>query len=626
MSLASAESLYTQLKLNETTYEDIKDKLPPLNLPDHILFPRNVKDIVEIVEHAGSKCLSVSIKNGGHSYHGASTQAGSIQLNMREFPKYSETSIVECVSGNTGNACKLALARSKNATIRVGGGELWDSVYRAVLNYPLPVSSTQTPRYDVVGGGAGTVSAIGGWMQGGGESIGDERMYGFGVDQVLELEMVLADGSHIKFGPTEWEVETKFMYPRTIKVEGLCNSNVLSSEESDWQWESCTSEIPFDQLWKAVRGGGGGTYGIVTAATYQLHPHKPLHQFAMTKASATALGTNCELQQNCVQADKAIVFFFMDLLFNPELVGLDEDTSNGCGHPGFSFEITTYRPLFCREPLKVKEAWIEYVKKLDGLDNLQEVLLALFSFELIGTYAQLLISKGGEWDLAPAGKMNDYPPPSPYPSTVGCWSILVPKYNLKYKTDEIWSFLKYFGGSSHVIGGKTSVAHDQMTAMNPIQRESGLQACIPERGYEEVVRGILLPTYNALNPNQTFPGGTEYNHISNILFGPLKSNHAKPCPEKKDYSWQKENCVSIEESVWGTTILIELELIKKKVDPHNMFKCYRCIGYDNVGCKAGQTSAPSPAASSATRSGPSFPPNIMIIVNIVTTVMIYIIF
>jgi hypothetical protein len=39
-------------------------------------------------------------------------------------------------------------------------------------------------QYEVIGGGAGTVSAAGGWLQGGGISTGLERLWGFGVDQV----------------------------------------------------------------------------------------------------------------------------------------------------------------------------------------------------------------------------------------------------------------------------------------------------------------------------------------------------------------------------------------------------------------------------------------------------------
>ena len=132
---------------------------------------------------------------------------GSLLTNLRRFPKYSHTSITECdfVSplDSLAGVCELAGARGKHAVIRVGGGEAWDDVYRAVLDWNHRVPRKR--KYDILGGGAGTVGAAGGWLQGGGLGLGNERMVGIGVDQVLELQMVLADGSHVKFGPTEWK-------------------------------------------------------------------------------------------------------------------------------------------------------------------------------------------------------------------------------------------------------------------------------------------------------------------------------------------------------------------------------------------------------------------------------------
>ena len=89
--------------------------------------------------------------------------------------------------------------------LRVGGGEVWDDAYRAVdnANYWLQGAVNQT--VEVMGGGSGTVSAAGGWMQGGGLGWGQERVWGYGADQVLELEMVLASGQHVKLGPSKWE-------------------------------------------------------------------------------------------------------------------------------------------------------------------------------------------------------------------------------------------------------------------------------------------------------------------------------------------------------------------------------------------------------------------------------------
>ena len=247
-----------------------------LNLPEKIAFPTSVKDVVEIVEYAKAADMPISIKTSGHSYPGSSTLAGSVNMNLRDFPKYSQVPMLQSwVTGelpavtpcdadvlaanghNMTEACKLAQARGKPATLRVGGGEVWDDAYRAVdnANYWLQAVVNQTVM--VMGGGSGSVSAAGGWMQGGGLSNGAERVYGFGADNVLELEMVLASGQHVKFGPSEWRAAEGFLYPKTTKVQGFCNTNVTAAED-EWLWEDCEEAVPFEDLWYAVRGGGGG--------------------------------------------------------------------------------------------------------------------------------------------------------------------------------------------------------------------------------------------------------------------------------------------------------------------------------------------------------------------------------
>lgn len=41
--------------------------------------------------------------------------------------------------------------------------------------------------------------------------------------------------------------------------------------EGSWEWVECGEEVAdFEDLWFAVRGGGGGTFGIVTAVYYQV--------------------------------------------------------------------------------------------------------------------------------------------------------------------------------------------------------------------------------------------------------------------------------------------------------------------------------------------------------------------
>ncbi|KAL8627462.1 hypothetical protein Q9189_006839 [Teloschistes chrysophthalmus] len=75
-----------------------------------------------------------------------------------------------------------------------------------------------------------SVGCLGGWMQGGGHGPAT-RDFGLGADQVLEAEVVTSDGQVVTASPCQ---------------------------HSD--------------LFFAIRGGGGGTYGVVLSTTVKAHP------------------------------------------------------------------------------------------------------------------------------------------------------------------------------------------------------------------------------------------------------------------------------------------------------------------------------------------------------------------
>ena len=115
-------------------FADVRASLPPLNLPSSISFPASVAEAVEAVQYAKENALRISIKTSGHSYPGSNGRKNQLQLNLRGMPKYAATSITDCVGqAAEGAPCRLALARNKSAVVRVGGGELWDDLYRAVI-------------------------------------------------------------------------------------------------------------------------------------------------------------------------------------------------------------------------------------------------------------------------------------------------------------------------------------------------------------------------------------------------------------------------------------------------------------------------------------------------------------
>ena len=84
------------------------------------------------------------------------------------------------------------------------------------------------------------MGAAGGWLEGASLGNGSDRLYGYGVDEVLqlEMEMVLADGTHMKFGPQNGSKGGPgLLYPQTTRVEGKCNARA-HNEDCEWAWQA----------------------------------------------------------------------------------------------------------------------------------------------------------------------------------------------------------------------------------------------------------------------------------------------------------------------------------------------------------------------------------------------------
>jgi hypothetical protein len=566
-------------------------------------FPKSVADVVEAVKYAKAQDMPISVKTSGHSYAGSSTLAGSVNINMRDFPKYSQKhwlnskvlgelpAVTPCdatflasIGREMTPACKLALARGKNATLRVGGGELWDDAYRGVDNSNYWMIRNGFGPVEVMGGGAGTVSAAGGWMAGGGLSDGSERVYGYGVDNVLELEMVLPSGDHVKFHPSAWEESPGYLVPKTTKVAGFCNKNV-AADESEWQWEVCTVAVPWEDLWYAVRGGGGGSYGVVVGLTYQLHPRRFRYDIAIDRQAYGSCGNltgNALLASpGCREVQHAFTDFWIDLLYNSSAIGVPEEVSLNCGQTSLLYMINDFT-IICHDKDKsssIEDAWATYWESYTGpvpagMDMDEWASSALVFSDQFKSLAANEIQKiiNDDTDI-PEGHIPDSPTPLTLGNVVG-WSALVPVDFFLQKNEAV--HLMVSGGDFHVAGGHVGKLHDQMTALSDIYRISGAQhVLIP-------LAPILFPKVTAFHPSAPegkILGGTEYNHVNRDEFGPLKSDHSKLCPVTLTHAEKEEQCLSLQEGVWGTDGLARLEAIKAKIDPQGLFQCQKCVGF-----------------------------------------------
>jgi FAD/FMN-containing dehydrogenase len=128
-------------------------------LPIRVVQPASIGDLVATLKWAYENKVPFSVKTGGSNWGGASAGGGTLSINTRSLPAYAMASadaVHECEGTDQDPAaCQLALARGKTAFIRVGGGEVWDAVLRAVAVYNDDPANEDGNKYMVVSGSAG---------------------------------------------------------------------------------------------------------------------------------------------------------------------------------------------------------------------------------------------------------------------------------------------------------------------------------------------------------------------------------------------------------------------------------------------------------------------------------------
>jgi FAD/FMN-containing dehydrogenase len=166
--------------------------------------------VAAAVDFARRHDLRVVIKGGGHSYLGTSSAPDSMLIWTRAMDR------IELHDSFVPSGCSRA---APQPAVSVGAGAVWLHVYDAV--------TTKTGRY-VQGGGCATVGVAGLVQSGGFSSF--SKNYGTAAGSLLEAEVVTADG--------------------VVRVVNACND---------------------PQLFWGLKGGGGGSLGVVTRVTLKTH-------------------------------------------------------------------------------------------------------------------------------------------------------------------------------------------------------------------------------------------------------------------------------------------------------------------------------------------------------------------
>jgi FAD/FMN-containing dehydrogenase len=210
---------------------------------------QSTADVVAAVNFARENKLRLVIKGGGHSYQGTSDAADSLLIWTREM------SGITLHDAFIPHGCEATLAPQPAVTVETGAR--WLQIYEAV--------TTRGGRY-VQGGGCTTVG-VAGFIHGGGFGSFSKK-YGLGAAGLLEAEIVTADGN-------------------TLVVN------------------ACTNP---DLFW-AIKGGGGGAFGVLTRLTLRTRELPPTFGIVMATIKATSDAAFRELIAKTID-------FYSDKLFN----------------------------------------------------------------------------------------------------------------------------------------------------------------------------------------------------------------------------------------------------------------------------------------------------------------------
>ncbi|KAL4874763.1 hypothetical protein BJY04DRAFT_233302 [Aspergillus karnatakaensis] len=198
------------------------------SVPTKYVDARSVGDIQQTLQFARTNNLRLVVKNTGHDYTGRSSGQDALGLwvhNIQPPIEHKQDFIPDGCNEPVGDV------------ISFGAGQQFAGIYEFAREH----------NYRVVGGTSNTVGAAGGWITGGGHSLLSNEL-GLGVDNVQQLKAVLPNGAYV-------------------------TANRCQNQD----------------IFFALRGGGGGTFGVVTEMSTLVHPEKPM---VTAVASFTALDSD----------------------------------------------------------------------------------------------------------------------------------------------------------------------------------------------------------------------------------------------------------------------------------------------------------------------------------------------
>ncbi|KAM0721391.1 hypothetical protein Q7P37_002315 [Cladosporium fusiforme] len=194
-----------------TCLPDDGPECSPAGYPRYVVQAREAQDVQQAVLFAAETGVRLIVKGTGHDFLGRSSGAEALSIH---------TYYLKGLELNTSDP--RATARGGSASLKIYAGERMRDLYAFAAKNNITAV-----------GGADLNVGIGGWLSHGGHSPVSAH-YGMGADQVLEMEVVTADG-----------------VLRTVD----------ENNDPDLFW--------------ALRGGGGSNFAVMISVTMKVYPALP---------------------------------------------------------------------------------------------------------------------------------------------------------------------------------------------------------------------------------------------------------------------------------------------------------------------------------------------------------------
>ncbi|PWY81989.1 FAD-binding domain-containing protein [Aspergillus heteromorphus CBS 117.55] len=474
--------------------------------PVYTINATEAEDVAAGIKFAQDNNVRLVIKNTGHDIVGRSQGYGALMV----WIKYIQSGVTFQETYAPSNGCQ---SNWTGSAFTVGGGYIWDDLYTTAASHDRIV----------VGGDDPTVGVIGGYLQGGGHSPSG-HYFGLATDQVLELTVVLASGE-------------------TVTANACQNTD----------------------LFTALRGGGGGTYGVVISATIKAHP---AHQFIghrlyvipQTANLSTLLNISANIVSKYSILSDAGFSGYAEILPSSEL---------SLSIPAGAIYMHSFGVMI---PSSNASATIQHAKSVLNSEILADLLpyngsdflieSTWYNFPSFESYYDTIAGGSsaeptGVSDLLLSSRMFDKP------------SLLNNADNLEGMLHTIFS--KYDGGPLNatdiviylcLIGGGQVLHPTPYTSVNPAWRKTYLLTEIivgwPEDASAQTVNHTINDlTFRKSNAMKALtPGMGSYVNEADGYDPSWKEDFFGP-----NYDW--------------------LLSVKRKYDPDDVFYCWRCVGSES---------------------------------------------